>query len=146
MRALLLDLVGLGGAGGGASGGASLYAEHGAVTGQTAQEGHHVEQGAHVGRLLLHPDDLLGVGVLVEGRLQFNFGPWVELLDEKDTDGHVFALCTLDAEVVADLSGADEEAARVFDVVVGQDVFEGGLAELGDGGETRRDGGACTWE
>ena len=55
-----------------------------------------------------------GCGMLVEGGLQFGFGPGVELLEEDDADGHVLALGALDAEVVADLAGADEEAARVL--------------------------------
>ena len=72
--------------------------------------------------------------MLVEGGLQFCFGPGVELLDEDDADAEVFALLALDAEVVADLAAADEQAARALDVVVGEDIFEGRLAELRDGG------------
>src|SRR6476646_4062213 len=36
---------------------------------------------AHVGRLLLHPPHLLGVGVAVEQREESRLGPWIELLD-----------------------------------------------------------------
>ena len=62
--------------------------------------------------------------MLVERGLQLGFGPGVELLEEDDADAEVLALFALDAEVVADLSAADEQAARVFDVVVGQDILE----------------------
>jgi hypothetical protein len=63
--------------------------------------------------------------MLVERGLQLGLGPGVELLDEDDADGHVLALLALDAQVVADLAGADEQAARVLvTVVVGEDILE----------------------
>src|SRR5271168_2329709 len=91
----------------------TLHTQDGAVPGDAPQQRHHVEERAHVRRLLLHPDDLLGPGMLVERSLQLCLGPWIHLLEEDDADGHIFSLGTLDAEVVADLSAADEEAARV---------------------------------
>ena len=45
-----------------------------------------------------------------------------------------FALRPFDAEVVADFSGADEQAVRVGDSVVGEDVLEVVDGEVGDGG------------
>ncbi len=73
-------------------------------------------------------------GMLIERCLEFFFGPGIELLEEDDADGEVFALFALDAEIVSDLSGADEQAARIFDVVVGQHVLEVIESEVGDGG------------
>jgi len=72
--------------------------------------------------------------MLVERGVQFSFGPWVHLLEEDDADAEVLALFTLDAEVVADLAAADEQAARGFDVVVGEDVLkalDGEVSECG---------------
>ena len=82
--------------------------------------------------------------VLVERGLHLGFGPGVELLEEDDADADVLALLALDAQVVADLAGADEEAARVCDVVVREDVLEARRGEVGDGGRRRRGGAACS--
>ena len=71
--------------------------------------------------------------MLVECGLQFGFRPWVELLDEDDANGHVLAFGSLDAEVVADLSGADEQAAGSLTSLSGR-TFWNGFAEFGHGG------------
>ncbi len=72
--------------------------------------------------------------MLVEGGLEFGFGEGVELLEEDDADGSVVTLRAFDAEVMADLAGADEEAVRVGDGVVGEDLLEVVDCEVGDGG------------
>ena len=71
--------------------------------------------------------------MLIERCLQLRLGPWIHLFEKDDANAEVLALFALDAKVVADLSAADEEAAGIFYVVVGEDVFEGRLAEFRDG-------------
>src|ERR1700749_160410 len=117
-QGLLLDLVGLGRAGGGRCACTAFHAQNGTVAGEATQLRHDVGKGSHVGGLFLDPDDVLRVGVLVESGLELGFGKGIQLLDEDDADRHVFALGSLDAEIVADLSGADEKATRVDGVVV----------------------------
>ena len=112
----------------------ALDAKHGAIAGETAQQWHDVREGSHVGGLFLDPDNFVSVGMLIECCLELFFGPRIQLLEEDDADGEVFALFALDAEVVSDLSGADEEAARVLHVVVGEHVLEVIECEVGDGG------------
>src|SRR5260370_31691077 len=102
----------------------TLNDQHPSIACQTPQQGHDVEECAHVGRLLLYPDDLLGFGMLIERCLKFGLGPGIHLLEEDDADAEVLALGALDAEVVADLSAAHQQAARVLHVVVGEDVLE----------------------
>ena len=118
----------------GLGGGGALDAEDGAVAGYAAELGDDVGEGSHVGGLFLDPDDFGGGGVLVEGGLELGFGEGVELLEEDDGDVGEFALGALDAEVVADFAGADEQAAGVGDGVVGENVLEAVEGEVGDGG------------
>lgn len=118
------ELVGLGGSGCRAGGGVAFDAEDGAIADHAAELGHDVGEGTHVGGLFLHPDDFAGLGMLVDGGAELGFGKGIELLEEEDADGHVLALFALDAEIVADLAGGDDEAAGSFDVVVGKDVLE----------------------
>ena len=96
--------------------------------------GEDVGEGSHVGGLFLDPDDFGGGGVLLEGGEEFCFGEGVELLEEDDGDVGEFALGPFDAEVVADLAGADEETAGVDGFVVGKNVLEVVVGEVGDGG------------
>ena len=72
--------------------------------------------------------------MLVERCLQLGFGEGIELLEEDDAYGVLVALGTLDAEVVADFAGADQQAVRVGDGVVGENVLEVVEREVGDGG------------
>ena len=80
--------------------------------------------------LHLFPKTLLDK--LVQGCLQLFFGPGIQLLEEDDTDAEVLALGALHAEIVADLSAADQEAARVFHIVVGENVLEARESEVRD--------------
>src|SRR5882757_8859259 len=126
------DLVGLCGTGGGGGTLMALHAEDCAVASHASQQRHNVGEGAHVGRLFLYPDDLLGFGMLVERCLELGLGPGIHLLEEDDADAEVLAFGTLDAEVVADLATADEEAARVLHVVVGENILESFETEVRD--------------
>ena len=138
---LFFEGVGFGGAGGWAGCGGALYAYQGAgfsrrAGGHAAHQWEDVGECAHVGRLFLDPDNFGGRGVLVEGGLEFGFRPRVELLEEDDADGRGLFFCeaalrSLDAEVVADLAGADEQAAGMDDVVVGEDVLEVRMRRIG---------------
>ena len=99
-------------------------AKYRAIAGETPQQWHHVKKGSHVGWLLLHPDDLISTGMLIERCLEFFHRPWIQLFEEDDADAEVFALFALHAEVVSDLSAADEQTTWVLHVVVGQNVLE----------------------
>ncbi len=126
--------MGLGAAGGGAGGGRALDTEEGAGAGHAAHQRESVGESAHVGWFFLDPDDLGGRGVLIEGGLEFLFGPWVKLFDEDDRNVGELAFCALDAEVVADFAGADEQATGLGDGGVGKDVLEVVESEVRDGG------------
>ena len=109
----------------------TLDAQDCTIACEASQQGHDIEEGAHVRGFFLDPDDLLGFGMLVERRFELGFGPGIELLEEDDAYAEVLAFGALDAEVVADLSAADEESARVFYVVVGEDILEFFESEVG---------------
>jgi hypothetical protein len=126
------ELVGFGGAGGWAGRGGALDGQERTVSGEALQQRLDVEEGAHVGGLFLDPDDFGGAGVLIQRGLQLGFGPGVELVEEDDGDRVVSSLGSFDTEIVADFAGADEDAARVGDLVVGDDVEEMVASEVGD--------------
>src|SRR5271170_887577 len=127
---LFFDLVGLGRAGCRRGAGVALDASKRPVACHAAQLRHDIGESSHVGRLLLDPNYLLGGGMLIESSLQFLLRPGIELLEEDYADRHILALGTFDAEIVTDLAAADDEAAGIFDVIVGENVLEGGLAKL----------------
>ncbi len=124
----------LGRPGGGRCGGGALDAEDGAVAGDALEEGLDVGKGSHVGGLFLDPDNFGGGGMLIQCSLELGFREGVELFEEDDADRVVFALGALDAQVVADLAAADEQAVGVGDGVVGENVLEVVEREVGDRG------------
>src|SRR6202022_2391755 len=78
----------------------TLHAQHRTLSSHAPQLRDHEGEGAHVGRLFLHPYDLLCVRMLVQCGLQLSPRPWIQLLDEDDADAHVLALLALDSQVV----------------------------------------------
>ena len=86
------------------------------VAGKEVQQlGQDKRPGAHVGRLLLTPDDLLGVGECLGEASHLFLVERIELLDPKDRRGidQVVLFAILD-EVVIDLSGAEDDALRLL--------------------------------
>ena len=55
---------------------------------------------------------------------EFFFWKRIELFEENDRGGGVFSLLALGLELVADLSGADQDAVGFSDFGVGDDVLE----------------------
>ena len=67
---LLLQFMRLGRAGGWAGCRGAFHAEHLAVGEDSAQPWDHKPKRAHIGRLFLHPDNFVGSGMRVGGRLE----------------------------------------------------------------------------
>ena len=97
---------------------------------------------ARIQRLLLRPDDRLGVGVLVEVLAELGPGEWVKLLDAGDGGFVEFVLGAVFVEGDVDLAAAEDYAVDFFgwgDVVglvggVSDDPLEVGFAgEVFDG-------------
>ena len=122
-----------------------LTLRHLAIAGDAAQTRHDEGERAHVGRLFLHPDDFARGGMGFDGGLQLGFGPGIELIEEDDAGGRVLALRALDAQLVADFAGGDEQALGVLDFRFRQDGEEARTREVCDGAKARRDGAACSW-
>src|SRR3954465_13865429 len=74
--------------------------------------------GTLVGRLLLHPEELLGVGVLVERGPQPPLGQRVELLDADDRDVVAVVLRLPGGQVVVDLAAGEQDARDLRAVAV----------------------------
>ena len=125
--------MGFGAAGGGACAGTSLYAQDRAIAGDAFQARQHVEEGSHVGRLFLHPDDVGVLAVAVEFGGDFLLGEGIELFEEDDRRGGVFPLLSFRLKFVADFSGADQDAVGFSDFGVGNDVQEILVREVFDG-------------
>jgi hypothetical protein len=94
--------------------------------------------GAHVLRLLLEPEDLLGVGVAREHRRHAVVGPRVELLDAGDGDGRAPGLLPGGDGLDADLAGREHHAAhrrRIAEVGAGvvEDLLERAQEQLTHG-------------
>ena len=64
----------------------------------------------------------LNVILMIGG--DFLFGKWVELLEEHDGGAGVFSFFSFGLELVADFSGADQDAVGLSDFGVGDDVEE----------------------
>src|SRR5271169_4146825 len=119
-QGFLLELVGFGGASGGAGAGGALHRADANVLGlsNALETRQNVEERAHVGRLLLDPDDFAGVGMGVNGGRNLGFGQWVELVQEKDCSGCVFAAAAFGAELVANFAAGDQDALRVGNLTI----------------------------
>jgi hypothetical protein len=130
----LLHLVGPGRTGRGTGAGRTLHGQHRTLSSDVTKAGQHVEECSHVGGFFLYPDHFAGGWVLVDGGFQFGFGERVHLVDEDDGGVRVFAALALDAEFVADFSGADQNALGVFGARVGDDGQETLMREVFDRG------------
>ena len=91
----------------------TAHRAHGAVPRQLQQPHEDEPVGAHVGRLLLHPHDLVGVRVHVHGAGQRAVRERVELLDAHDGRLFVFSTQPLLGQVVEHLAGAKEDALHL---------------------------------
>src|SRR5579884_3766743 len=123
-ESFLFDGVRLGGAGGGTGAGGALYREDRSLAGNAPQTRHYVGQRAHVGGLFLHPDDVARGRMPLEFTRQISLREGIQLLDKNDGGGLVLAFFPLDPEFVADLAGAQEHAAGVLGLLIGEHVEE----------------------
>ena len=128
------DLVQFVRAGGGAGGGftADVF-QHGGLGDHGLQPILHERPGSAVARFFLHPDDFLGVGILLQNRLNFRLGEWIQLLDTDDGGvGHLmFFPAAIETEI--DLATAQQQSTHAFARRVGGIVdhqLEGSLGQL----------------
>src|SRR5256885_54547 len=61
---------------------------------------------AHVARLLLHPNYMLGVGISPQNLGDFGFGIWVEQLQPNNRGIHCFARIARREQLIVDLARA----------------------------------------
>src|SRR4051812_19270711 len=87
--------------------------------------------GAHVERLLLHPEEL-GVGIWLQRLLDVLVVERIELLYAQDGDVVPLPLRAGSEKIVIDLARAEQDALRLLrrDGVVGNDALEGALGEV----------------
>src|SRR6266700_2582558 len=108
-QCLLFNIVGFCRAGSRAGTGRTLDRQHRTVTSEMPQTRKHVIERAHVGRLLLHPNNFC-VQVTREFSREFRLRKWIHLLDEGNSDIGNFLLLAFHAEFMADLSSAEQNS------------------------------------
>ena len=105
-------------------------------------------RGAHVARLLLHPDDPLEVRVALHQLDELGLGERVEELDARDRDVVLPLALLVAVDVVVDLARAEHElghllaAVAVGEARVVEHALERALGQLRPGSSWRRAGAA----
>jgi hypothetical protein len=115
----LFHFVRFGRSGGWAGTGGAFDRMHGAIANEVLEARQDVEKRTHVGRLLLHPDNISRRAMALEFGGELGFGEGIHLLQKNDGGARVVAASTLGAEFVTDLAGAEEDAFGVVHFGVG---------------------------
>ena len=102
----------------------------------------HERAGAHVARLLLHPDHLLEVRIAVHQLRQLDLGERVEQLHPRDRDVRRGRALLVHRDVVVDLARAEHQLGDLLAAAGQRRVVDHALeAALGELGERRGRGG-----
>ena len=87
---------------------------------------------------------LVRVRMRLDRRHKLRLGPRIHLLEEDDAGGRVLALLALDAQLMPDLAGADQQPLRVRNLGLWQDILEMRLSKVLDATRPHPDAAACS--
>jgi hypothetical protein len=135
-KRFLLELVGFCRAGRGTGAGRTLHGAHTKILGlgDALKTRQNIEESAHVRGLFLDPDNFTRIPMRINRGGDFILGERIELIQEEDRGGRVFAAAAFGAELVTDLAAGDEDTLGVSDLAVWNECKKARTFEVFDWG------------